>query len=155
MLTEEERAALLDEVRWAIWHVAADTVGVNPYVVAPTCDGQRGRRRERRDPASVSRGPGRNAALAHVAVAELVAKEVARIAADAARRAAELGADYAEIGQAAGITRQGARRRWPDLAQLTAAARTRNDPRPSTPDTRAPPPPAGPPPQFRHPKGPQ
>ncbi len=149
MLTDEERAALLEEVGWAIWHTAADSVGVDPY------DGPRGRRRQRRDPASVSRGPGRNAALAHVAVAELVAKEVARIAADAARRAAELGADYAEIGQAAGITRQGARRRWPDLAQLTAAARTRNDPRPSTPDTRAPPPPAGPPPQFRHPKGPQ
>jgi len=149
VLTDEERAALLEEVGWAIWHTAADSVGVDPY------DGPRGRRRQRRDPASVSRGPGRNAALAHVAVAELVAKEVARIAADAARRAAELGADYAEIGQAAGITRQGARRRWPDLAQLTAAARTRNDPRPSTPDTRAPPPPAGPPPQFRHPKGPQ
>ncbi len=139
MLTEEERAALLDEVRWAIWHVAADTVGVNPYVVAPTCHGQRGRRRQRRDPASVSRRPGRNAALAQIAVAELVAEEVARIAADAARRAATLGADYAEIGQAAGITRQGARRRWPGLAPLTTAAQARYDPRPSTPDTRAPP----------------
>jgi len=124
VLTDEEHVALLEEVGWAIWHTAADSVGVDPY------DGPRGRRRQRRDPASVVRGPGRNAALAHVAVAELVAKEVARIAAAAARHAAMLGADYGEIGQAAGITRQGARRRWPGLTPLTTAARARQDPRP-------------------------
>jgi hypothetical protein len=38
-----------------------------------------------------------------------------RLAATAARRAAEHGADYPDIGAAAGMTRQGARRKWPGL----------------------------------------
>ncbi|MFC0541483.1 hypothetical protein [Kutzneria chonburiensis] len=38
-----------------------------------------------------------------------------QLAATAARRAAEHGADYPDIGAAAGMTRQGARRKWPGL----------------------------------------
>ncbi|HTI20630.1 MAG TPA: hypothetical protein VL652_06535 [Kutzneria sp.] len=38
-----------------------------------------------------------------------------QLAATAARKAADHGADYPEIGAAAGMTRQGARRKWPGL----------------------------------------
>lgn len=41
----------------------------------------------------------------------------------AARTAADAGADYVEIGEAVGITKQGARRRWPGLAEIAKAAR--------------------------------
>lgn len=41
-----------------------------------------------------------------------------QLAASAALSAAERGADYPEIGAAAGMTRQGARRKWPGLAGL-------------------------------------
>ncbi len=37
--------------------------------------------------------------------------------------AAKAGADYSDLGEAVGMTRQGARRRWPDLAEVTRAAR--------------------------------
>jgi hypothetical protein len=40
-----------------------------------------------------------------------------------AAAAATAGADYSDLGEAVGMTRQGARRRWPDLAELTRAAR--------------------------------
>src|SRR3979409_1291583 len=39
-----------------------------------------------------------------------------QLAASAALSAAERGADYPAIGHAAGMTRQGARRKWPGLA---------------------------------------
>ncbi|QUQ62953.1 hypothetical protein [Kutzneria sp. CA-103260] len=42
-----------------------------------------------------------------------------RLAASAALSAAEHGADYPAIGAAAGMTRQGARRKWPGLAGLS------------------------------------
>jgi len=42
-----------------------------------------------------------------------------QLAASAALSAAEHGADYPEIGDAAGMTRQGARRKWPGLAGLS------------------------------------
>jgi hypothetical protein len=40
-----------------------------------------------------------------------------------AAAAAKAGADYSDLGEAVGMTRQGARRRWPDLAEVTRAAR--------------------------------
>jgi hypothetical protein len=40
-----------------------------------------------------------------------------------ARAAAKAGADYSDLGDAVGMTRQGARRRWPDLAEIAKAAR--------------------------------
>ena len=42
-----------------------------------------------------------------------------QLAASAALSAAEHGADYPAIGEAAGMTRQGARRKWPGLAGLS------------------------------------
>lgn len=42
-----------------------------------------------------------------------------QLAASAALSAAQRGADYPAIGQAAGMTRQGARRKWPGLAGLS------------------------------------
>ena len=41
----------------------------------------------------------------------------------AAYEAAAAGADYGDLGDAVGMTRQGARRRWPGLAEITKAAR--------------------------------
>lgn len=51
-----------------------------------------------------------------------------QLAAAAARSAAEHGADYPDIGAAAGMTRQGARRKWPGLADAR---------RPKPPERRA------------------
>ena len=42
-----------------------------------------------------------------------------QLAASAALSAAQRGADYPAIGEAAGMTRQGARRKWPGLAGLS------------------------------------
>ena len=42
-----------------------------------------------------------------------------QLAASAALSAAQRGADYPAIGDAAGMTRQGARRKWPGLAGLS------------------------------------
>ena len=38
------------------------------------------------------------------------------------RAAAAVGADYGDLGNAAGLTRQGARKLWAGLAELTRAA---------------------------------
>jgi hypothetical protein len=59
----------------------------------------------------------RRAWLALLAALTAAEREVARLAATAAERAAEYGADYPDLGNATGMTRQGARRRWPGLAR--------------------------------------
>lgn len=61
--------------------------------------------------------------LALLAACERLRAELETRAGDAARYAAMSGADYAEMGAAAGLTRQGARQRWPGLAELTKQAR--------------------------------
>jgi hypothetical protein len=63
-----------------------------------------------------------------VQLALLGALEQMRVAVDERARtvayeAAVAGADYSELGDAVGMTRQGARRRWPGLAEITKAAR--------------------------------
>ncbi|MEU6851477.1 response regulator [Actinacidiphila alni] len=67
-------------------------------------------------------GPGARAepgpaapALARLRVLAQLARAVDRQAAEEAVTAARLGANYPRLGQAWGITRQGARRRWPGL----------------------------------------
>ncbi|MEU4693743.1 hypothetical protein [Actinoplanes sp. NPDC023714] len=65
----------------------------------------------------------REVRLAVLAAAHLLHTEVGAHRDDAAVSAAQVGADYADIGTAIGMTRQGARRRWPDLAAVTRAAR--------------------------------
>ncbi|MEV0733437.1 hypothetical protein [Polymorphospora sp. NPDC050346] len=62
-------------------------------------------------------------ALAVLATARAVAALADELSTAAAAAAARVGADYPEIGRAAGMTRQGARRRWPGLAQPAAADR--------------------------------
>lgn len=56
--------------------------------------------------------------LAALSALLAVRESAEQLAASAALSAAERGADYAAIGDAAGMTRQGARRKWPGLAGL-------------------------------------
>jgi hypothetical protein len=71
------------------------------------------------------RGPGeREVRLAMLAAARLLQAELGEQLDEAARTAAAAGADYGQIGRAAGMTRQGARTRWPGLAKTARAART-------------------------------
>jgi hypothetical protein len=65
----------------------------------------------------------REVRLAQLAAYELLRTELDSRARDIARLAAAAGADYGDLGDAVGMTRQGARRRWPGLADLTKAAR--------------------------------
>jgi hypothetical protein len=52
--------------------------------------------------------------LMYLEVATEVGTAAQRLAADAAARAGRAGANYADLGEASGITRQAARKRWPD-----------------------------------------
>ncbi|RAK25505.1 hypothetical protein B0I29_13344 [Actinoplanes lutulentus] len=65
----------------------------------------------------------REVRLAVLAAAHLLHSEVGAHREDAAISAAQAGADYVELGNAIGMTRQGARRRWPGLAAITRTAR--------------------------------
>ena len=111
-LTEAEAAALLDDVATLIWRHAAVLAGTDPNRPADEI---------------LNSDAAKPASLATVAVAEAATVAVASIVRSAARWAAEHGADYSDLGAAAGITRQGARQRWPGLAEVTAAARARPD----------------------------
>ncbi|MEU4034974.1 hypothetical protein [Streptomyces collinus] len=57
----------------------------------------------------------RGSALLRLRVLTDVKRAVRHLEEQAARSAAESGAGYPEIGQAVGMSRQGARRRWPGL----------------------------------------
>ncbi|WP_237540739.1 MULTISPECIES: hypothetical protein [unclassified Streptomyces] len=52
--------------------------------------------------------------LMYLKVATEAGDVVQRLAADAAARAGRAGASYADLGMAAGVSRQAARKRWPD-----------------------------------------
>ncbi|WP_430787135.1 DUF6225 family protein [Actinoplanes sp. G11-F43] len=65
----------------------------------------------------------RRAHVAEVAIAMAAAGFAEEWAKTEATAAAKAGASYTELGTAAGITRQGARSRWPGLADLATAAR--------------------------------
>lgn len=60
----------------------------------------------------------RQAWLATLAGLSAVQDEVVALSRTAATRAVEYGADYPDLGDATGMTRQGARRRWPGLPGL-------------------------------------
>jgi sugar/nucleoside kinase (ribokinase family) len=64
----------------------------------------------------------RQAWLAMLAALTATEREIGTLTATAAERAAEHGADYPALGAAAGMTRQGARRRWPGLSRRGATA---------------------------------
>ncbi|MFI9611894.1 hypothetical protein ACIHCM_09415 [Streptomyces sp. NPDC052023] len=57
----------------------------------------------------------RHDALAHLYVLVQVERAAQQLAEQAARAAAAAGAGYPAIGRASGMSRQGARRRWPGL----------------------------------------
>jgi hypothetical protein len=63
--------------------------------------------------------------LALLAACERLRTAVDERARQVAHAAAAVGADYGELGDAVGMTRQGARRRWPGLAEMARAARGR------------------------------
>jgi hypothetical protein len=65
----------------------------------------------------------REVRLAVLAAAHLLCTEADAHLDQAAHGAARAGADYAEIGAVIGMSRQGARRRWPGLADLSRGAR--------------------------------
>ncbi|MEV0903175.1 hypothetical protein [Actinoplanes sp. NPDC049802] len=65
----------------------------------------------------------REVRLAVVTAARLIQAEVGAQLDEAVAGAARTGAGYAEIGAAVGMTRQGARRRWPEIAAVIQAAR--------------------------------
>jgi hypothetical protein len=65
----------------------------------------------------------RQAWLATLSGLHAVQAQIADLAETAASRAAEYGADYPDIGRAVGMTRQGARRRWPRLSALRGRGR--------------------------------
>ncbi|WP_327732812.1 response regulator [Streptomyces nojiriensis] len=67
---------------------------------------------------------GRARALARVHVLEQLQQAAGRLQRDAALDAARAGAGYPQIGRACGMTRQGARRRWPGLFNHTDDAPT-------------------------------
>ncbi|MEV4212516.1 DUF6225 family protein [Micromonospora sp. NPDC049662] len=67
-------------------------------------------------------------ALAEVAISEYLLGLLGNIREGAAKTAAESGASYVELGDAIGMTRQGAKRRWPGLADVAAAARRHGRP---------------------------
>ncbi|MEV7993581.1 hypothetical protein AB0O67_17170 [Streptomyces sp. NPDC086077] len=60
-------------------------------------------------------GSARHEALAQLLVLVQVERVAQQLADRAARAAAAAGAGYPEIGRASGMSRQGARRRWPGL----------------------------------------
>jgi len=66
----------------------------------------------------------RQAWLATLAGLAAVQQSAAELSRTAAARAVEHGADYPDLGTATGMTRQGARRRWPGLSGPRRPARS-------------------------------
>jgi len=61
--------------------------------------------------------------LTALRVATAMSEALTQATTEAAHAAAATGADYAAIGDAVGRSRQAVRKRWPDLADITRAAR--------------------------------
>ncbi|PRH80524.1 response regulator [Streptomyces solincola] len=66
-------------------------------------------------PAGGEHGRARTDALAHLHMLFHLKAAIERLEEEAAQRAADAGAGYPQIGRASGMTRQGARNRWPGL----------------------------------------
>ncbi|MFF4648528.1 hypothetical protein [Streptomyces sp. NPDC001380] len=119
-LTEEEIAALLegalDDLLQRLARRAFHPVGVPGGGDGQVCTGDTG-------PAE---------ALARLHLLVHLQRAADRLVDRAAREAAEAGAGYPQLGQACGISRQGARRRWPGLVAAPPhrpAPRTSRSPR--------------------------
>ncbi|WP_328470875.1 hypothetical protein OHA21_05675 [Actinoplanes sp. NBC_00393] len=68
----------------------------------------------------------RRAWLATLSGLNAIQAEITELTATAASRAAEYGADYPDIGRAIGMTRQGARRRWPQLSAFLGRKKSKS-----------------------------
>lgn len=101
----EERVQMAAAIRNAIWRDTRLLAGIadgegphSPNALSPT------------SPAA------RRLHLLHLSVATAYAEAGQQVAAEAAARAGRAGAGFPELGEAAGITRQAARKRWPAAA---------------------------------------
>ena len=111
-VSDEQRRLTGVAVESLVWQVARQILGLGPddspfSMHEDLADSKRNR----------------EVRLAVLTAAELLRGELDTEIARAARYAAMTGADYGDLGAAVGITRQGARRRWPELAEVTKAAR--------------------------------
>jgi hypothetical protein len=95
-----------------VWQVARQLLGLGPN------EGPFSMYEDLADPER-----NREVRLAVLTAAELLRGELDAEITQVARYAAMAGADYSDLGAAIGITRQGARRRWPELVEVTKAAR--------------------------------
>ncbi len=101
-LTAEERNGLTDDLHRVIWTWTRRVLDLEPTQppLLPG-DGPDGTRLKSH--------------LAMIALSEQVRRVAERIAASSAEEAVRLGAGYPDLGEAAGISRQAARKRWPGL----------------------------------------
>lgn len=121
MLTSEQREALKGKLVDALSDAAVEVLQV----------------RDRSEVAALRRGAdAKRAHLTDVAIAMAAASIAEQRAKDEATAAAQAGASYAELGAAAGFTRQAARSRWPGLAELAEAARRAGRPPAAGPTQR-------------------
>ncbi|WP_206025418.1 hypothetical protein [Micromonospora zingiberis] len=109
-LTNGQRRQLADRIGGAIDEAVARALGLASRSLLPESQQQRPR----------------EIALVEVAVTEHVARMVSEFSTAAAQAAAKAGASYGDLGAAAKMTRQDARRRWPGLATAAAAAAARS-----------------------------
>lgn len=103
-MPDVERAELTGAVERLAWTVVRERLGLEPDA---------GPRPGLPDPAA------RELWLTALSALLAIRDDAERLAASAALSAAQHGADYPAIGGAAGMTRQGARRKWPGLAGLS------------------------------------
>jgi hypothetical protein len=102
-LSKEQRAELSTAVERLAWTVARETLELGPDA-GPRSD--------------LPDADQRQLWLAVLNSLLAIRDSADQLAASVALSAAQLGADYPAIGAAAGMTRQGARRKWPGLAGL-------------------------------------
>lgn len=103
-LSAAQRAALSIAVEQLAWTASREIRGLEP-----------GARPER----SRQDGGPQHAWLAALTSLQAIQETAEQLAASAALSAAQYGADYSELGDAAETSRQGARRAWPGLAGLS------------------------------------
>src|SRR4051812_42839101 len=109
--TAEERSGLSEDLQRVIWTWARLAQDLEP-TQPPLLPGD---------------GPDETRKRSHltmIALSAQVQRLAEGIAAASAEEAARLGASYPELGEAAGISRQAARKRWPDL-EITGGRRRR------------------------------
>jgi hypothetical protein len=102
VLSDEQRADLTAAVERLAWTTGRATLGLDP-ADGPDPDGDQ-----------------REQWLAVLTSLTAIREDADQLAGSVALTAAQHGADYPAIGAAAGLTRQGARRKWPGLAGLAA-----------------------------------